>query len=344
MKTSVLSDVQELSVEQREEPDVDADDVLIEVNRVGICGSDLHYYQHGQNGDNVVDFPHVLGHEAAGTVVETGASVTDVSVGDRVAIDPGKPCESCRYCEEGDYHLCESMEYLSSPPTDGALVERLAWPAKHVYPLPESVSLREGALCEPLSVAIHACRRAGVKENDSVLITGAGPIGRLVAEVARDFGADQIVMTDLVEDKLMEAETAGVDISVNVSEENTLEVIESEIDPRGVDVAIESSGAGPAVETVVDAVKRGGVVTFVGIPPETEVPLTVAETIDGEYDVRGSFRFKNTYSDAIAGLKAGRYDVDSIVSFEESLERTQEAFERATEPEHVKGVVRINDE
>ncbi|MCD2203660.1 NAD(P)-dependent alcohol dehydrogenase [Halobacterium sp. KA-6] len=344
MKTSVLSDVQELSVKQREEPDVNADDVLIEVNRVGICGSDLHYYQHGQNGDNVVDFPHVLGHEAAGTVVETGTGVTNVSVGDRVAIDPGKPCESCRYCEEGNYHLCESMEYLSSPPTDGALVERLAWPAKHVYPLPESVSLREGALCEPLSVAIHACRRAGVEENDSVLITGAGPIGRLVAEVARDFGADQIVMTDLVEDKLMEAETAGVDITVNVSEEDTLEVIKSEVDPRGVDVAIESSGAGPAVETVVDAIKRGGIVTFVGIPPETEVPLTVAETIDGEYDVRGSFRFKNTYPDAIAGLKAGRYDVDSIVSFEESLERTQEVFEQATEPEHVKGVVRINDE
>lgn len=341
MKASVLSDVQELSVEQRDEPNVDSDEVLIEVNRVGICGSDLHYYQHGQNGDNVVDFPHVLGHEAAGTVVETGADVSDVSVGDRVAIDPGKPCESCRYCQEGDYHLCDSMEYLSSPPTNGALVERIAWPTKHVYQLPENVSLREGALCEPLSVAIHACRRAGVKEGDDVLITGAGPIGCLVAEVANDRGADPIVMTDLVADKL--AEAAAADITVDISENDPISVIESEIDPHGVDVAIESSGAGSAVETVVDATKRGGVVTFVGVPPEAEVPLTVAETIDNEYDIRGSFRFKNTYPEAINGFDSSRYDVDSIVSFEEPLERTQEAFERAAEPENVKGVVRIND-
>lgn len=343
MMTSALTAVQELTLEDRDEPAVDTDAVLIDVNRVGICGSDLHYFQHGQNGDNVVDFPHILGHEAAGTVVETGSNVTDVTVGDRVAIDPGKPCGSCRYCREGDYHLCDEMEYLSSPPVDGALVERIAWPADLVYPLPSNVSLREGALCEPLSVAMHACRRAGIEEGDSVLITGAGPIGRLVAAVARDRGAGPILMTDIVPAKLEDASATVADIAVNVADADLDDVIDTEVDPRGVDVAIESSGADPAVGTAVEAVKRGGCVTFVGIPPTADVPLSVAETIDGEYDIRGSFRFKNTYPAAIKGIEAGRYDVDSIVSFEEPLTRAQEAFERAQEPENVKGIVRIND-
>ena len=203
MQTCVLSDVGELSIVDRDRPTPGADEVLVRIDRVGICGSDLHYYQHGENSGNTVDFPHVLGHESAGTVVDVGQNVTEIATSDRVAIEPGIPCGECQYCTtENKYHLCKQMEYMSSRPVDGALTEYVAWPAELVYPLPADVSLREGALAEPLSVAMHACERAGVTEDDGVLVTGmaSGLIWwfqrlcrrSLVTEVAhgdyRDFG------------------------------------------------------------------------------------------------------------------------------------------------------------
>lgn len=342
MKTCALADVGEFSLQNRTRPSIDVDEVLIRVNSVGICGSDIHYYQHGRNGDNVVSFPHVLGHEVAGTVVEVGRNVT-FSTGNRVAIEPGKPCKDCHYCTEGDYHLCAGMEYLSSPPVDGALTQYIAWPAEYVYPLPETVSVREGALVEPLSVAMHACRRAGVGNGDSVLVTGSGPIGMLVAEVALSHGAETVVMTDVVPRKLELAEERGVDLTVNASLENPVERIHNHVDHRGVDIVIESSGAEPAVETTMDAVRRGGTVVFVGIPPETGLPVGVVESIEGEYDLKGSFRFKDTYPAAIEGIQQGRFDVGGIVSFEEPLDRTQKAFERAAAPTTVKGMIRIDE-
>ncbi|WP_262177525.1 NAD(P)-dependent alcohol dehydrogenase [Haloarcula laminariae] len=344
MRTCVLSGIEELSLIERERPTPGADEVLVRIDRVGICGSDLHYYQHGENSGNTVDFPLVLGHESAGTVVEVGRDVTNVSPSDRVAIEPGVPCGECQYCTtEGKYHLCERMEYMSSPPVDGALTEYVAWPAELVYQLPPEVSLREGALAEPLSVAIHACDRAGVEEGDSVLVTGGGPIGQLVSEVALAHGAT-VVLTDVVEEKLALAERRGVDYTVDVSSADLTDVIHEQVDPEGVDIVLESSGAESAIESTTEAVKRGGTVTFVGIPIDSGLPTDVVGLIDGEYDLRGSFRFSGTYLSAIEGIRTGRFDVDSIVSFEQSLSETEAAFDRAMEPDSVKGVVRVSDD
>lgn len=343
MKACVLSDVSEFALHEREQPDIDPDEVLVKIEQVGICGSDIHYYQNGENGGNVVDFPHILGHEASGTVVETGAEVKNVAEKDRVAIEPGLPCGDCKYCTtEDQYHLCEDMEYMSSPPVDGALVQYVAWPAELVYSLPEDVSLREGALVEPLSVAMHACQRGGVSDGDSVLVTGGGPIGQLVADVALARGATDVVLTDIVPEKLSLAADRGVHHPVNVAEEDVTDVIRENVDERGVDVVIESSGATPAIETSTEAVRRGGTIVFVGIPVEDTFPTNVVETISQEYDLKGSYRFSNTYPDAIAGIQNGRYDVDGIVSFEQSLDETQAAFERAGTAEAVKGVIDVN--
>lgn len=345
MRACELSAVGEFSHVERERPGIEADEVLVRIDRVGICGSDIHYYQNGENSGNVVDFPHVLGHESAGTVVEVGDNVSGVAASDRVAIEPGLPCEDCAYCENEDtYHLCEDMEYMSSPPTDGALVEYVAWPARYVYPLPESVSLREGALVEPLSVAMHACERAGVSDGDSVLVTGGGPIGQLVAEVAMARGAGQLVLTDVVAEKVRLAEERGVDFGVDVIAEDPVDVIHEEVHENGVDIAIESSGAEVAIETTTDAVTRGGDVVFVGVPIDASLPTDVVGLIGDEYDFRGSFRFSNTYPDAIEGIRTGRFDVDGIVSFERDFDETQAAFDQAAEPESVKGVVRVSDE
>lgn len=343
MQTRALTDIGEISQLEQDCPQVGADEVLVRIDCVGICGSDLHYYQHGENSGNVVDFPHVLGHESAGTVVEVGDDVSSVSVSDQVAVEPGIPCGECSYCREGSYHLCKEMEYMSSPPVDGALTEYVAWPSNLVYQLPDEVSLREGALVEPLSVAMHACERGGVSEGDTVLITGGGPIGQLVSEVAMARGAGKVVLTDVVEEKLQLAERRGVDYTVDVTSESIVDVIYDHVDADGVDVVLESSGAEPAIDETTEAVKRGGTVVFVGIPEDAGLPTNVVDLIGNEYDLKGSFRFKNTYNDAIDGIRSGRFDVESIVSFERPFSETQAAFDQAIEPESVKGVVRVSD-
>lgn len=344
MQTCVLTDVSELSLVERDRPEIRSDEVLVRIDRVGICGSDLHYYQHGENSGNVVDFPHVLGHESAGTVVEVGDDVDSVSESDRVAVEPGISCGECAYCTEGSYHLCEDMEYMSSPPVDGALTEYVAWPAELVYKLPDEVSLREGALVEPLSVAMHACERGEVSDGDAVLVSGGGPIGQLVSEVAMAEGAAEVVLTDMVREKLEMAERRGVDYTVDVSSENAVDVVHEQIGPEGVDVVFECSGAEPAIEMIPEALKRGGIGVFVGIPLKADLPVDVIELIGDEYDMRGSFRFKDTYEDAIDGIRSGRFDVDSIVSFERPFAETEAAFDQAIEPESVKGVVRVSDD
>jgi len=284
----------------------------------------------------------VLGHESAGTVVETGEDVTDIFLDDHVAIEPGIPCGECQYCGlEAKYHLCRDMRYMSSPPVDGALTEYVAWPADLVYPLPPQVSLREGALVEPLSVAIHACDRSEVSRGDSVLVTGGGSIGQLVSEVALSRGAT-VVLSDVVTDKLELAERRGVDHTVDATSTDPVSVINEHVDSEGVDTVIESSGAESAIELTTDSVKRGGTITFVGIPFNKSFPTDVVSIIAGEYDLKGSFRFSETYKTAIEGIKNGKFDVDSIVSFEQPFSETQAAFDRAIEPETVKGVVRVS--
>jgi L-iditol 2-dehydrogenase len=230
---------------------------------------------------------------------------------------------------------------MSSPPVDGALTEYVAWPADLVYPLPPQVSLREGALVEPLSVAIHACDRSEVSRGDSVLVTGGGSIGQLVSEVALSRGAT-VVLSDVVTDKLELAERRGVDHTVDATSTEPVSVINEHVDSEGVDTVIESSGAESAIELTTDSVKRGGTITFVGIPFDKSFPTDVVSIIAGEYDLKGSFRFSETYKTAIEGIKNGKFDVDSIVSFEQPFSETQAAFDRAIEPETVKGVVRVS--
>jgi threonine dehydrogenase-like Zn-dependent dehydrogenase len=171
--------------------------VMVEIKAVGICGSDVHYHQHGRIGDFVVREPMVLGHEAAGRVVALGPGVTGLALGDRVAIEPGIGCGTCAVCKAGRYNLCADMRFLATPPVHGALCNLLVHPAHLCHKLPASVTYEEGAMCEPLSVAIYAARRSNLQLGDSVLITGAGPIGLLVAMVARAHGARRVTIMDV---------------------------------------------------------------------------------------------------------------------------------------------------
>ncbi|XVH33183.1 NAD(P)-dependent alcohol dehydrogenase (plasmid) [Haloferacaceae archaeon DSL9] len=339
MRTAVLLETEQFEIEERDEPSPGADEVLVAVRDVGICGSDVHYYKHGRIGEYVVEDPLVLGHESAGEVVAVGENVSTLTPGDRVALEPGVPCRRCSHCKHGEYHLCESVTFMATPPHDGAFTEYIAWPADFAYRLPENVCTREGALCEPLSVGIHACRRGTVGTGDTVLVTGAGPIGLLTMEAARAAGATDILITDVVENKLSFAAERGADRTIDVTEEDLEAVVKAYTDGVGVDVVVEASGAKSSIQSTLDGVRRGGTIVFVGLASEAEVPLDVLEIIDNELDVRGSFRYKNTYDAAVDLLADGTVDVAGIIDFESSLEDIDEAFRRSMQPETIKGMI-----
>ncbi|MFC6976720.1 NAD(P)-dependent alcohol dehydrogenase [Halomicroarcula sp. GCM10025709] len=339
MRAAVLVEPTEFELEERPRPSPGPDDVLVAVRDVGICGSDIHYYEHGRIGDYVVEEPLVLGHESAGEVAAVGENVTGLAPGDRVALEPGVPCRRCAHCKRGDYHLCEDVTFMATPPHDGAFAEYVAWPADFAYKLPDSVSTAAGALCEPLSVGIHACRRGDIGTGDTVLVTGAGPIGLLVMEAARAAGATDVLVTDVVAEKLTRAEARGADLAIDVTEADLETAVDEYTDGVGADVVVEASGATPSIQSTFDAVRRGGTVVLVGLADEATVPVDVLELIDNEIDVAGSFRYKNTYDAAVALLADGSVDVEGLIDFEAPLDGIDDAFGRAMDPTAVKGMI-----
>lgn len=342
MQTAVLTEPHQFELQDRPRPSPGPDDVLVAVREVGICGSDVHYYEHGRIGDLVVENPLVLGHETAGEVVDVGTNVSTLDPGDRVALEPGVPCRRCSHCMGGDYHLCEDVRFMATPPHDGSFTEYVSWPEDFAYKLPKNVSITEGALCEPLSVGIHACRRGNVATGDTVLVTGAGPIGLMMLEAARAAGATDIILTDIVAEKLAFARDRGADLAVNVAEDDLEAAVDQYTDGVGADVVVEASGAVSSIQSTLDVVRRGGTVVLVGLANEATVPFDVLDIIDNELDVLGSFRYKNTYPAAIDLLADGVVDVEGIVEFESTLADIDDAFQRAMDPSVVKGIITLD--
>lgn len=340
VKTASLAGAGSFEIGTQKPPTPNPSEVLVEVTDVGICGSDVHWYEHGEMGDRTVEEPLVLGHESAGRIVEVGDAVEDHAVGDRVTIEPGVPCGQCEYCRRGSYNLCPDVDFMATPGTDGAFREYVAWPAEYVYGLPKGVTTREGALCEPISVGIHAVRRAGVGLGDTALVMGAGPIGILAADVARAAGATDVAVVDIVESKLDRALDRGADLAINSRETDVVETVQAEFGAC-VDATIEATGAPPAIKTALETPRSDGTVVLVGLAPDAEIPVDTFELARGQIDVRGSYRFANTYPTAISLIKDGDVDAAGIVDFEMPLDRIDAAFNRATDGEVIKGMVSV---
>jgi L-iditol 2-dehydrogenase len=341
MQVAVLTEPGEFELVERGQPEPAPGEALVRIQEVGICGSDIHYYEHGRIGDYVVESPLVLGHESAGEVVAVGEDVASLSAGDRETLEPGVPCRQCEYCKHGVYNLCPDVTFMATPPDDGAFAEYVTWPADFAYELPASVSTREGALCEPLSVGIHAARRGGVSIGDVVLITGAGPIGLSVLEAVRAAGATDVFVSDVVSSKLELAARRGADRTIDVGEESLVDAVDEHTDGRGVNVVIEASGAEPAIRSTLDTVCRGGTIVLVGLVTEPEIPFDAVNIVNSELDIRGSFRYANTYPTAVGLFADDQADIAGLVDFESPLDDVEATFQQAMEPETVKGVITL---
>ncbi|SHE58957.1 NAD(P)-dependent alcohol dehydrogenase [Desulforamulus putei] len=329
MKACVLYAPLDVRVEELPVPQLKPDQALVKVKAVGVCGSDVHYYEHGKIGRYVVEKPMILGHEAGGEVVAVGEAVTNLKVGQRVAIEPGVTCGRCKFCKEGRYNLCPDVEFLATPPYDGAFCEYLAMRADFLHPIPDHMSFEAASLVEPFSVGLHACKRAGVKPGDTVAVLGLGPVGLLTVVAARAFGATNIIAADLADIRLEMAREMGATTMVNAREQNVYDVIMQATGGVGVDVAIETAGSTATNLMAVQVARRGGKVALVGLPPNPEVPFNVFTIADGELDIFGIFRYANTYPTAVELLASGIAPVEKLVTHRFTLDQAKEALDKA---------------
>ncbi|KAE9415984.1 hypothetical protein Angca_007603, partial [Angiostrongylus cantonensis] len=309
--SAVLFGVNDIRLLQREIPTPEADQLQISVHTVGICGSDVHYWTHGSIGSFVVKEPMVLGHETSGTVVGLGSGVKGFKVGDRIALEPGIPCRGCEQCKTGRYNLCPAMRYFSTPPVHGSLARYVVLDADLCYKLPDNVSYEEGALMEPLSVAVHACRRANLQMGQRVLVEGAGPIGILCMMTAKAAGVSEVVITDLESKRLELARKLRADhiVCVKVLKELLIDRLQT--------------------------TRSGGVIVLVGVgAPRAELPII--ESALREVDIRGVFRHANCYPTAINLVSSGRIDLSGLTRAHYTLENTLEAFQRALKADVIK--------
>ncbi|KAK5983412.1 Sorbitol dehydrogenase [Trichostrongylus colubriformis] len=335
--SAVLYGVNDIRLEQRKIPTPADNQLLIRVHTVGICGSDVHYWTHGAIGNFVVKKPMVLGHETSGTVAGVGSHVKGFAVGDRVAIEPGVPCRHCMHCKTGRYNLCADMKFFATPPIDGSLARYVAYDADFCYKLPDNVTFEEGALLEPLSVAVHTCRRSGVQMGQRVLIQGAGPIGTLCMMTARALGAAQVVITDLNQERLDLATKLGAQYAICVKGKSPAEVRDAVVKALGTepDVTLECTGAQSCIESAILSTRSGGVVVLVGLGA-ARVELPVVEAAVREVDLRGVFRYVNCYPTALNLVASRRIDLSGLTRAHYTLENTLDAFKRAQKADVIK--------
>ena len=332
MDALVIHAAGDLRVEDVPTPQVLANQLRVRVRFGGICGSDLHYYQHGGFGTVRVKEPMVLGHEVAGVVEEVGPDVRDFSLGDRIAISPSRPCGACRFCQMGLQNHCLDMRYYGSamrtPHVQGAFRREIVVETSQAHRLADTLSDREGAMAEPLSVALHAVRRAGPLLGKKVLVTGCGPIGALLVMAARRAGASHIVVTDIGAFALRSALKVGADQIVNVGEQP--EALAAFASDKGqFDVLFEASGNERALRGAFDVLRPRGVIVQVGLGGEVTLPINTI--VAKEFDLRGAFRFHEEFAVAVELLNKGLVDVKPLISATVPYRDAGRAFELAAD-------------
>lgn len=334
-QAAVMYAPHDIRLEERQMPKPGPKEVLVQIKAVGVCGSDVHYYEHGRIGSFIVKSPIILGHESSGVIVELGSEVTKHRVGERVAIEPGQPCGVCHECRSGRYNLCKDVHFYATPPYDGAFTNFVLTHEDFAFELPDTLSDEAGALIEPFSVGIWACQKGKVTAGSRVLVTGAGPIGLLAMQAAFAFGATEVIVTDINPHRLAAAKKNGATRIINVAEQPL------EGENIQADVLIECSGNQGSVLEGIKSVRPAGHVVIVGMSPAEEVKVPMAYLQNHEITLTGTFRYANTYPTAIALVAAGKVDLDAMVTGTFSLAEAEEALQAAQKnPANIKVVVK----
>lgn len=341
----VLHGIKDLRMEHRPTVKPKKGEVQLAMRMVGICCSDVHYWQRGAIGDFVVKAPMVMGHESGGIVTAVGEGVTNLKVGDRVTIEPGVPCRLCDFCKVGRYNLCPDVAFCATPPFDGSMAHTYNHAADLCFKIPDSMTWEEAALCEPVAVALAACRRAGITVGKSVMIFGAGTIGVLAAMVARAHGASSITLVDIAQSridyckKILPADVGYFVIDPKeTSEKTAVEICKATMAGQMPDITIECSGAESAIQTAIYATKSGGCATLVGMGrPMANLPIINA--LCREVDIRGMFRYANCFPSAISMIANKQIDPVRLVTHRLPIEQGIAAYELAANP--ASGAVKV---
>lgn len=343
MKVAVMTGIGKMAFEERDIPKAKDDEVLVKLEYVGICGSDLHYYESGAIGDFVVKPPFVLGHEPGGTVVEVGKNVTHLKVGDRVALEPGKTCGHCEFCKTGRYNLCPDVVFFATPPVDGVFQEYVAHEADLCFKLPDNVSTMEGALIEPLAVGFHAAMQGGARAGQTAVVMGAGCIGLVTMMALKAMGVSKVYSVDVMEKRLQKALELGADGVINGSKADAVEEVMKLTEGRGCDLAIETAGTQITTVQTMNMTKKGATIVLVGYSKSGEMTLPMSLALDKELTFKTIFRYRHIYPMAIDAVAAGKVNLKGIVTDIFDLDDIQNAMDSSVnnKADIVKAVVRI---
>jgi L-iditol 2-dehydrogenase len=306
-------------------------EALVRVESVGVCGSDMHYFEEGRIGSNAITTPLILGHEYAGIVEAVGAEADPALVGRRVAVEPSIPCGKCEFCRSGHYNVCQHLFFPGGPPYDGVLCEYVAVHAEYCFPVPESMSAAVAAMIEPVAVAVHTVELAQLKPGETVAILGLGPIGLLTAQVAKFSGAGYLYGTDLLDYRVAAGKANGVDCAIDASRQDTVKTILEATGGRGVDVAFDTARSSDTPALACEVARPAGRCVFTGISGADYDPLPVGVARRKELNIQWCRRFRHDFPRAIALVAGGRIDVPSIMTHSFPLEQTQEAFALVSE-------------
>ena len=332
MKAAIIHAARDLRIAEAEPSPMDPDEVRVRIRNGGICGSDLHYFQHGGFGTVRIREPLIPGHEIAGEVIETGAAVTRVKPGDRVAVNPSRPCGHCEYCLEGKPRHCLDMRFLGSamrfPHVQGGFRETLVCTEAQAVPIPAGLSLEHAAFAEPLSVCLHAANQAGPLMGRRVLVTGTGPIGALAILVARHAGAREVVATDLADEPLSIARRVGADDAINVRTNPA--ALDRCASAKGYfDVVFEASGSGAAISSAIQVARPGAALVQLGLGGDITMPVNTI--VAKEIQLRGTFRFDTEFEWAVQFIASGQIDVAPLLTEIVPLDDAVRAFELAAD-------------
>ena len=346
MKVAVMNGIGKMGFEERDIPQPRADEVLVKLEYVGICGSDLHYYETGAIGDYVVEPPFVLGHEPGGVVVEVGANVQHLKVGDRVALEPGKTCGHCEFCKQGKYNLCPDVVFFATPPVDGVFQEYVAHEADLCFKLPENVSTLEGALIEPLAVGFHAAIQGDAHLGQKAVVMGAGCIGLVSMMALKARGVSEVYVVDIMEKRLEKAMELGATGVINGAKEDVLERVQRLTDEKGMDLVIETAGTEITTRQAIHMAKKGSNIVLVGYSKSGEMTLPMSLVLDKELTLKTVFRYRHIYPMAIDAVATGKVNLEGIVTDIFTLDEVKKAMDYSVhnKADIVKAVIKITSE